>query len=306
MTKNILIYPHQAFNLADGGTTVQYYLAQLLKELGQHVKMYNSRGITSNSLFDNYYNDDFPIDDNTIVIYCEGIIGNPLNAKNVVRWMLSELGQNVLYESVNTWGKNELVYYFNSELKMSLQPEKKGNIYKMLTAIYLNPNIKNNNLNIRQRHCHTFRKTHTHKSDIFLIHANESFEITRDHTQEDYIQIFNNNELFISYDACTFLTIIAALCGCISVVYKVKEKTRRDWYNSYGTSDYMKYKGIDRLYGVAYGIEEIDWAKNTLHLVREQWDDIILFNKEHIVKSFINDIQNFENMENTIQNNYFS
>ena len=88
-----------------------------------------------NSIFMNFYNNDFPIDDNCVVIYCEGTQGNPLNAKNVVRWMLSKLGQNVPYNWVDTWGKNELVYYFNSEKKIQNKPDKLGSIYKMLNVI---------------------------------------------------------------------------------------------------------------------------------------------------------------------------
>ena len=52
--KNILIYPHNPFNLSDGGTTVQYYLAQNLKELGENVKIYNSNGKTQNDIFTDY------------------------------------------------------------------------------------------------------------------------------------------------------------------------------------------------------------------------------------------------------------
>jgi hypothetical protein len=302
--KNILIFPHMSFNILDGGITVQYYLAQILSEYGQNVKIYNSSGITPNHIYNNYYNNEFSNDD-TVVIYCEGIVGNPLNAKNVVRWMLSELGKNVPYERVHTWGKNELVYYFNSEVKIAQQPEKIGNVYKMLSTIYVNSSIKNINLNPRQGSCHTLRKTYWHSKSINTIHKPESFEITRSHTHDDYIQIFNKYEYFISYDPCTFLTIIAALYGCISIVYKVDGKSKKDWYDSYGTSIYMKHKGIDSLYGVAYGLEEFEYAKSTLHLVKEQWDDIINFNKEHFVKSFINDINNFDKNINTVQNNYF-
>lgn len=302
--KNIIIYPHAPFNLRDGGTTVHYYLSQLLLEHGQIVKIFNSRGITPNNICDNYYNNDFPIDDNAVVIYCEGIQGNPLNAKNVVRWMLSELGKNVPYEYVHSWGKNELVYYFNSEVRIAQQPEKIGKIYKMLSTIYLNPNINNNNLNPRQGSCHTIRKSHWH-TNIIRIHNSNSFEITHNHSPDNYIQIFNHFKIFISYDPCTFLTIIAALCGCISIVYKVDGKSKKEWYDSLGTSVYMKHKGIDSLYGVAYGLEEIEYANSTLHLVKEQWVDIINFNKEHFVKSFISDIQDFDSNINTIQNNYY-
>ena len=118
--KNIIIYTHmQHFNLSDGGTVVQYYLAKILEEYGQRVRIYTSSGIeTPNPIFSKFYKNDFPIDNNSVVIYCEGTQGNPLKAKNVVRWMLSKLGQNVPYDWVNTWGQNELVYYFNSEEKI--------------------------------------------------------------------------------------------------------------------------------------------------------------------------------------------
>jgi hypothetical protein len=115
--KNIIIYTHmENFSFKDGGTLVEYLLGNILKENGQNVKIYPSSGKrTQNSVFSDFYNNDFPIDDKCVVIYCEGTEGNPLGAKNVVRWMLSKLGQHVRYDLVHGWGKYELVYYFNSE-----------------------------------------------------------------------------------------------------------------------------------------------------------------------------------------------
>ncbi len=190
MNKNILIYTHMPrFNFKDGGTVVQYNLARILSNYKQNVKIYSHSGEKiTNSIFSNFYNNDFPIDDNCVVIYCEGTPGNPLNAKNVVRWMLSVLGQNVPYDYLNTWSKNELVYHFNSEPRFDNEPEKIGIIYKMLTPIYLNPNIKKYNYEIREGFCYTLRKAHLiHKENLFIEHPPGSFEITRFHNIDDCI-----------------------------------------------------------------------------------------------------------------------
>ena len=147
------------FSFKDGGTVVQYLLGKVLKEYGQNVKIYPSSGkITKNSIFSDFYNNNFPIDDNCVVVYCEGTQGNPLNAKNVVRWMLSKLGQNVPYDWVKTWGKNELVYYFCSEEKIKNNLDKLENLFKILNIIFVHPYAVNYNLNTRKGTCFTIRK----------------------------------------------------------------------------------------------------------------------------------------------------
>jgi hypothetical protein len=306
---NILIYTHMPnFCFKDGGTVVQYYLAQLLEELGQNVRICTNNNVnTPNSIFSKFYNNEFPINDETIVIYCEGTQGNPLNAKKVVRWMLSELGQNVPKEWVNTWGKDELVYYFNSERKFCTSPEKFGSIYKLLTVIYMNPYIKQTNFNSRSGICYTLRKGPLiHKDKLNFVHPINSFEITRQHTQLDYIKIFNTYEYFMCYDSLTLLSVISALCGCITVIYKVDGLNKIDWINTTAFAEYCKYKNDYNIYGIAYGNDEMEFAKNTIHLFKEQWNEIIEFNKTTTLKSFIDDMQNFDKMINTINNNYFT
>jgi nucleoside-diphosphate-sugar epimerase len=307
--KNILIYTHMPqFDIKDGGTVAQYNLAKLLEKFGQTVRIYSQTGILiQNDIFNKYYANDFPIDDNCVVIYCEGTQGNPLNAKNVVRWMLSELGKNVPTEWVHTWGKNELVYYFNSETRFELAKEKIGNVYKFLSCIYVNPRIENYNFSNRSGVCYTIRKSYWHTNGINIIHFSDSFEITREHTQDQCINILNKHQYFISYDPCSFLTIMAAMCGCLSVVHPIQGLTKQQWIQTTAASEYAKSKGIDNLYGIAYGNEqsEYQYAFNTMHLVKEQWNDILKFNIEKTIIPFINDIQKFEGLQNTIQNNYF-
>lgn len=306
--KCILIYPHDLFSFTNGGIVVQFHLASLLEKMGQNVRIYPTNGIViQNDIFNKYYtSNDFPIDDNCIVIYCEGIQGNPLNAKNVVRWMLSELGKNVSCEYANTWGKDELVYYFNSETKFYTTPEKIGTVYKMLACLYIHPYIKQRNFGARNGVCYTIRKSFWHKN-VNFIHFKDSFEITCGHSQEQCVDFFNKYEYFISYDPCTFLTIMAAMCGCISIVYPVDGLTKQQWIQTTAAAEYLKSNGLDNLYGIAYGTDpsECQHAFSTIHLVKEQWDDILKYNKDKTIIPFIKDINNFENMKNTVEANYF-
>lgn len=305
--KNILVYTHMSkFNFEEGGTVVQYLLAKTLEEYGQNVRIYSHSGIKiDNPIFSKYYNNDFPIDNNAVVIYCEGTVGNPLNAKNVVRWMLSKLGQNVPYNYLDTWNKNELVYYFLSEEKIANNPNKLGTIFKMLTVIYVNPDAINHSLP-RKGLCFTIRKAHLiHKTPIKRLHPLNAFEITREHTQQDYVRIFNQYKGFISYDSLTFLSVIAALCGCISIVVPVVGLSKQDWLNTLATVDYLKESGETALYGIAYGSDDLQYAKETLHLAREQWNKIVQYNKNKCIPTFIDDINNFENNLNTLESNFY-
>jgi hypothetical protein len=307
--KNILVYTHMPhFDFKDGGTVVQYLLAKTLEEMGLNVRIYSNTGICINNIiFSKFYNNDFPIDENCVVIYCEGTLGNPLKAPLVVRWMLSKLGQNVPHYFLDTWDKNELVYYFNSEEKISNNPDKLGFIYKLLNVIYINPYAVNNNLPNRIGTCFTIRKAvHIHGHIYQMIHPPESQEITRGHTQMDCINIFNHHKYFISYDSLTFLSVIAALCGCISIVKKVEGLSKEDWINTSVAAEYLKVSGEDMLFGIAYGNEEIEVEKaaSTLHLAKEQWERIVQFSKDKYVAKFIEDINDFTNMENRIHNNF--
>jgi hypothetical protein len=294
------------FSFIDGGTVVQYLLAKTLEEYGQNVRIYPSSGIkTNNSIFSKFYDNDFPIDDNCVVIYCEGTTGNPLNATNVVRWMLSKLGQNVPYTHVNTWGKNELVYYFNSEEKIANNSDKLGNLYKMLNIIYIHPSANNYNLKSRKGTCFTYRKKLLiHGKKTIDIHPPNSFEITRNHTQLECINIFNKHIYFISYDSITFLLVIAALCGCVSIVKKVSGLSKQDWLNTTAACAYLKESGENTLYGIAYGRDDLQNAIKTIHLAKQQWNRIVKFSKDKYIVSFISDINNFKNNINTVKNNF--
>ena len=109
------------------------------------------------------------------------------------------------------------------------------------------------------------------------------------------------------FNLVLFLSIISILCGCISIVYPLENLSKSDWYKKTAVYEYMKSNNITQLYGIAYGNskEELEYAENTINLVKTQWDDILKFNLNTIEK-FRNDINNFEKMNNTINNNFFN
>jgi hypothetical protein len=290
---NILVYTINPFSFTCGGIVVQYELCRIIDNMGINVRIRAPDNIC-NSIFSKFYQNDFDIK-NTLVIYGETIEGNPLNAPYVMRWILAPLGIIVDKDIYKTWGKNDLVYYFNDDQIFSNNKAMMGIKYKSLTSIYINSLIKNYNNPLRKGYCHTFRKSHYHKKLLYS-HPHNSFEINKEHKMIDFINIFNKHEIFISYDPLTFLNVIAAICGCISVIIKVDGiPNQLEWLKTTAIYSYAKSKGITKMYGIAYGIGEIDWARKTKHLAFNQWIDI---------KKYLRN--NFKNAENTIQKIFFS
>jgi len=295
------------FDLRSGGHTVQYELARLLSEAGLDVKVRAPNKI-QNPIFNDYLYGDKINPENTIVIYAENIEHNPINAKYIIRWILAPLGINSPIDKYKTWGQHDLVYYFNNEERFTSL--NINNIYKLLNIFYISPIIKTiNNTNSRNGWCFTTRKTQYHKQLTF-VHPPNSFEITREHNQLDYCNYFNRYKYFISYDPVTFLSVIAALCGCISIVKKIDGLSKTEWLKNTPYSQYLQEMNITNLYGIAYGKEELEHAKNTIHLAQEQWKTIQIYMAKKNVNLFINEIKQIETnlgiMNNTVKKNYIS
>tara|TARA_Y100000741_G_C18222615_1_gene546544 strand:+ start:36 stop:1019 length:984 start_codon:yes stop_codon:yes gene_type:complete len=325
---NILIHERSGFNYAIGGIVVQYKLCQLLRKMGANAKIIsdnipnhnkhkkNSQSVGPDDLCKDeiWYNPkDFPIvDDNTVVFYPEiqgaaNGVGNPLGAKKIVRWILCPIkwSHPVLgKKTVDTWGKNDLVYYFNPEEKFEKQAHKIGNIFKCLTVFHINPKIKNLNKE-RKGSCYMIRKGDRGYHTNFKKHPTDAFEIGRVSLAEA-IKHFNNHKYFFSYDPLTFYTVIAALCGCISVVMEVPGMNKEQWIAHHGEMvNYFKNKKDKTLYGIAYGMKDIKNAEKTIHLVKQQWDEISKLHKDTFLGNLINDLNNWNKMQNTVKNNFY-
>ncbi|NOI30732.1 WavQ [Vibrio coralliilyticus] len=214
----------------------------------------------------------------SIVVYPEIINGNPLQAGQVVRWLLHQPGH---FSGKVEYGKRELIYKFNSAIKDFEWPGSKTSENE-LKVIYYPVDLYNTHGSVdedeRTVTCHAIRKG-KHKPKV---HPEDSILIDS-LSHEEVAKVFKKAKRFISYDDYTAYSIFATLCGCQSIVVPDTGVSIEQWYP----------KESDR-YGIAYGFDDkqIEWCKNTKHLVEEHIE------REHsrsieCVKTFLSEAEDY-------------
>ena len=193
------------------------------------------------------------IEDNVITIYPEVISGNPFNAKNVVRYVLYYPGWHA---GDKEYSDDELIITYNNEY---VKDTKYDNAF-VLTLLNPKLNImknhdkKRNKIGLLVRKCKDFDykmnllNQYKHLLKLPVISIDD--EIKKCTDLRNLSKIYNTISLFISFDPHTYHSTMAALCGCTSVVIPSKEISSEEFYNV-------------TKYGVAYGFENIDFAKLT-------------------------------------------
>jgi len=193
------------------------------------------------------------IQDDVITIYPEVISGNPFNAKNVVRYVLYYPGWHA---GDKQYSDDELIITYTNEY---VKDTKYDNAF-VLTVLNPKLNIMKNNdkkrnkIGLLVRKCKDFEykmnllNEYKHLLKLPVISIDD--EINKCNDLSDLSKIYNTITLFISFDPHTYHSTMAALCGCTSIVIPSKEISNEEFYNV-------------QKYGVAYGFENIDFAKLT-------------------------------------------
>jgi len=191
-------------------------------------------------------------DDSWIVIYPEITFGNPLKAKNVVRWLLHQPG---FHTGQIFYGKNELLVKFNSAILDFNFPGSKTSKGELKVIYYPLEYYNLDNIpDLRKGTAYCLRKGRDKPiqhdlADSILIDGMSHAEIAA---------IFKRVKTFISYDTYTAYSFFAVLCGCNSIVVPDDGVSKEEWYPN----------AEDR-YGLSYGFNEVDKANKTAHLVKE-------------------------------------
>ncbi|WP_458527211.1 hypothetical protein [Onishia taeanensis] len=190
--------------------------------------------------------------DDFIVVYPEITSGNPLNAKNVVRWLLHQPG---FHSGKVNYGRGELYFKFNSAIKDfciegSKLSENDLKVIHYPLDTYYPPKDSG-------KRCGTAYCIRKGKGKEIQHDLSESVLID-DKSSREVAEIFRNVKTFISYDTYTAYSIFAVICGAESVVVPDYDVDIDEWYPD-----------LEDRNGIAYGFspEELDRARNTKHLV---------------------------------------
>jgi hypothetical protein len=289
----ILIYT-PIFDINCGGILAMHNLAKIINNYN-NPKFIAKLFIINNIKYDNIFCTDFAnieeINDNYVVIYPETISGNPLNAKNVIRWILLNLGIEMPVDHYKNWGKNDLVYFWEGD--------KNRSNYKQLCCPWINPIFKNMNLE-RNKTCYLIKKGRFNLSRKD-IHPHDSICIDN-LSLEEIVQIFNESTYFYCYDVRSAFATFSVICGCIVILYPEDNISKEDYYKN---TMYNKNNKICN-FGIAYGNnkEEIEFTKNTINIAENKF--IELYNSYYsAVLDLINDIHHFEIKENKVKNIFY-
>jgi len=225
-------------------------------------------------IFNKYTN---KIDDECIVIYAEGVAGNPLKAKNVVRWLLHKPGYN--YKGV-FFGNSELIFSYNPDYSFgfSLPFSKlaKTRLYIPLANLHYYNQIPSLPDEQRTGVAYCIRKgkgkefIHDHKNDILIDGL----------THSEIAAIFRSVKTFISYDTRTAYSIFASVCGADSVIIPDADADIHCW------------APLELRYGLSYGFENINWARETRHkLIDTIQKDIEETNQ--VIHNFVQEVNEY-------------
>jgi len=257
------------FNPAYGGVIALHKLAHYLAKLGEDSYLYTDR---INPLWQAAmlpWDQPFTLDlDRTVVIYPEIVVGNPLNAKHVVRWVLNTPG---VCGGDGEFGEQDLIFKFQEYFSL----DGKYTVSGLLTAIDVDFDTFRNRNEPREGECFMVYKgkekpLNQHKPDSLCIDAYRGhFGLLAD--------VFNSREMFICYDHATFVFVQAALCGCLAVVIPDGVHDREEWTALFPGARY----------GIAYGFDDIPRARETLPRVRETLEQAM----DEDVKTVVNFIQ---------------
>lgn len=263
MSRIIIVAP--SYNPAIGGALVLHKLSHVLNVLGYD--SYITTTIKLNGQLEYFtlnekYNTKLATDldpHNDIIIYPEIEPGNPYQCKNVVRYILNKFHLPKYDNTIATWHENDYWLYSHEHFYDGIKDRNFLHIIESKLEIY-----RDYGLSRDIEACFTYRKRSSEIQNLDIIHPSNAIEIPYNVQDQELINVFNSCKRFYSYDYETYLSQLAALCGCESIIIPYKNIKKED----------LVEKLPALKYGVAYGLEDLNYANSTKHLLREYLQEL--------------------------------
>lgn len=208
------------------------------------------------------------VDDDTIVVYPEIVFGNPLAAKHVVRWLLGFNRYKDVFIGEQPYDKEDMFICYRE----IFNDDQLNPTCREVTLQHFNYELyKRWNYGYREGSCFIIRKG-INRPDLPPTVPGTVLDHLSD---EEKVKIMNQCRYCYSFDTQTFYSIVAAICGCVSIVIPEPGKKREDYL----------CEG-EKGWGIAYGtaMEELEFACNTQKELEKWIEDFDVQNHMNIQK----------------------
>jgi hypothetical protein len=220
---------------------------------------------------------------NTVSIYPQIHRGNSFNTKHNVRWILYDTEQDI----EQGYGEDD-VYFNYGNFKTFKEVED----YKLTVFNYNFDKLYQKNFGSRKGFCHIIHK-HTPPGGLEIFDNLNSFNLTDWKIKGAYEYLrdqLNQYEYFLTYDQKSFYTLAAGLCGCKSIIlnpgpsYEFAENAWSDSidYRNIMTPTEYRLNNPIQMFGTAYGWDDIQWANNTITMVKNHLLELEKIDKKTI------------------------
>jgi hypothetical protein len=193
-------------------------------------------------------------DDRVVSIYPETVFGNPLRGKNVARWILNTPG---------TFDKR--VFFTPGEVHF-----KYLDMHKPLSMPWIEiAEHKLSVVHVPWQYYAPPTDDSSRQGTAYLVYKGKGKPLVHDVASSVKIdgmshaqigEIFRKVKTFISYDAKTLYSPLAAIAGADSVVIPDDGVSEDEWLPE-----------KDLRVGIAYGFERLEWARSTRHLTADRF-----------------------------------
>jgi hypothetical protein len=188
-----------------------------------------------------------------IAVYPLRVKGNPLRAECVVRWHINR--KSLLPDTA--FSDAETDFYYGADFHEGPGPLRRSRMLR-LTYAFLDDYREDPGAE-RDVDCYMIRKGTSYSEEAMKSIPEGAIQVDG-LGHAEMAKVFKRSRVFYSFDLYTAYEYYAAVCGCIPVVVPRSGMAKTEW----------RRNEADR-YGVAYGIEDIDWAIRTREVMLAEY-----------------------------------